>query len=210
MPLSVIGAGFGRTGTMSLQTALEEIGFKRCYHMREVREHPEHAALWSAAAAGEDVDWEVLFEGYLAAVDWPTCHFWRRLSARYPEAKVILTRRDPARWYDSVTKTIYLAMTGGIPDDDPAVLERRRMARNIILERTFGGRFEDRAHAIAVYEEHQAEVRAEIAPERLLVYEVRDGWEPLCEFLGRPVPDTPFPNINSTTEFRANAGLDEG
>ncbi len=209
MALSVIGAGFGRTGTMSLQAALEQLGLKRCYHMREVKENPDHAAVWQAAAEGEAVDWKALFHGYQAAVDWPTCYFWRPLADLYPDAKIILTTRDPERWYDSVTNTIYLAMTGAIPETDPAALARRRMARNVILKRTFDGRFEDRAHAIAVYERHQAEVRAAIPDERLLVYEVRDGWAPLCNFLGRPVPDSPFPNVNSTTEFRVSSGLDE-
>lgn len=209
MALSVIGAGFGRTGTMSLQAALEQLGYARCYHMREVRENPGHAAVWQAAATGETVDWEALFKGYLAAVDWPTCYFWRQLADHYPEARIVLTRRDPERWYDSVANTIYLAMTGAIPETDPDVLGRRRMARNIILERTFAGRFEDRAHAIGVYERHQAEVRAAIPAERLLLYEVAEGWTPLCAFLGRPVPDATFPNTNSTAEFRVMVGLDE-
>lgn len=209
MALSVIGAGFGRTGTMSLQAALQMLDFERCYHMREVRENPGHATIWNRAAEGETVDWEELFQGYLAAVDWPTCYFWRQLAAYYPEAKIILTTRDPERWYDSVANTIYLMMNGAVQESDPAVLERRRMARNVILARTFGGRFDDRAHAIAVYERHQAEVRAAIPAERLLVYEVADGWAPLCHFLALPVPDEAFPNINSTAEFRVTAGLDE-
>jgi hypothetical protein len=107
--LKVIGAGFGRTGTQSLQVALEELGFTRCYHMTEVFAHPEHAAAWSAARRGESVDWDTLFAGYQAAVDWPPCAFYQELLDRFPDAKVILTVRDADKWYESALQTIYYA-----------------------------------------------------------------------------------------------------
>lgn len=194
---------------MSLQSALELLGFRRCYHMLEVAAHPEHTELWHQAATGQSIDWDHLFAGYRAAVDWPTCYFWRELSARYADAKVILTTRDPDRWYDSVANTIYVSMTGGVPNDDPDVLSRRRMARNIILDRTFDGRFDDRAYALQVYRSHIAEVQRVIEPARLLVYEVADGWDPLCRFLDVPLPREAFPRINSTDEFRTRMGLDK-
>ena len=113
MALAVIGAGFGRTGTLSLKVALEQLGLGRCYHMLEVFANPGHAAQWQAAADGKPVDWEALFAGYGAAVDWPACHFWRALAARYPEAKVLLTVREPGAWYKSVSDTIYQARLDG-------------------------------------------------------------------------------------------------
>jgi hypothetical protein len=204
MTLAVIGAGFGRTGTLSLKLALEQLGLGRCYHMLEVFQSPGHAARWQAAAAGRPVDWEALFAGYGAAVDWPACHFWRALADRYPEAKVLLTVREPGAWYKSVSDTIYRAMTRPLPDGAPPEIGAQlAMAREIVLERTFGGRFEDRAHALAVFERHNRAVEREIAPGRLLVYEVAQGWEPLCRFLGRPVPEMPFPRTNTTEDFLA-------
>ncbi len=87
MALKVIGAGFGRTGTMSLKGALEELGHNKCYHMQEVIANPKHAARWRAAAEGEAVDWNALLEGYQATVDWPGCTFYRELLARYPDLR---------------------------------------------------------------------------------------------------------------------------
>ncbi len=212
MPLSVIGAGFGRTGTMSSKLALEKLGLGKCYHMLEVRENPDHAAVWSSAVDGGQVEWDSLFAGFGAAVDWPACHFWRELAAHYPDAKVMLTVRDPERWYQSVRNTIYRAMTGPIADDDTNRRERMGMANKIILEQTFDGRFEDRAHAIDVYQRHNEAVRRDVPAERLLVHEVAQGWDPLCRFLGLPVPDEPFPQLNTTAEFRArfNESQDSG
>ena len=200
MGLTLVGAGFGRTGTLSLKSALETLGVGPCYHMLEVRRNPEHESLWSRAADGEDVDWDALFEGYAAAVDWPACRFWSELAGRYPEAKVLLSLRDPDGWYDSVRETIYRAMKGeirGMPSDHLA------MVRKIVLEQTFGGRFEDRTHAIDVFVRHNQEVRESVAPERLLVYEASQGWEPLCAFLGLPVPDEPYPRVNTREQTRA-------
>jgi len=207
MTLSVIGAGFGRTGTLSIKMALEQLGVGRCYHMVEVFDNPQHIALWRAAAEGRPVDWDALFAGYGAAVDWPACHFWRQLTDCFPDAKVLLTVRDAERWYQSAHDTIYQAMIGSLPIDDPVARSQREMAAKIVLEDTFGGRFEDRAHAIAVYERHNAEVRRAVPPERLLVYELGQGWEPLCRFLGKPVPAEPFPKVNSRDDFRAALGL---
>lgn len=206
MALSVIGAGFGRTGTLSLKIALERLGLGPCYHMAEVFAHPEHVPAWRDAAEGRPVDWDTLLVGYGAAVDWPACHFWRELAVRHPQARVVLTVRDAERWYASVRDTIYGALCAELPAEPPVLRAQQAMARRIVLERTFGGRFEDRDHAIRVYREHNEAVRRALPPERLLVYEVAQGWEPLCGFLDRPVPDEPFPRVNSTDEFRARFG----
>jgi hypothetical protein len=170
--------------------------------MMEVFEHPDHVPMWTAAARGEPVDWDVLYQAYHATVDWPSAYFWRQLAAHYPAAKVILSRRSPDSWYESVSNTIYQAMTAWAPED-PALRARLDMARDIVLDRTFGGRFEDREHAIAVYERHNAEVQDAIEPGRLLVFEAAQGWEPLCAFLGVAVPAEPFPRVNTTDDFRA-------
>jgi len=204
MALRIIGAGFGRTGTLSIKVALETLGFGPCYHMVEVIRKPEHAPLWRAAAAGESMDWNEIFAGYAATVDWPGCYFWRELSEVYPDARVLLSLRDPERWYQSAHDTIFPAMLrADSPDLPPAVAAQATMAREIVLERTFGGRFEDRAHAIGVYERHNQSVRESIAADRLLVYEAAQGWEPLAHFLGCPVPDEPFPRVNTSEQFRS-------
>jgi hypothetical protein len=195
--MQVIGAGFGRTGTMSLKVALEELGFGPCYHMIEVFEHPEHVPLWEAAAQGEPVDWEELLAGYQSTVDWPGCTFYKDLMKVYPEAKVLLNVRDPDKWYESARNTIYA--TVNIPDPPPG----RRMVDKLVWKQTFDGNFENRQHAIEVFERHNEEVKKHVPSERLLIYEVKEGWEPLCEFLGVVAPrDKPFPRLNDTESFK--------
>ena len=98
MSLKVIGAGFGRTGTLSLKAALEELRLGPCYHMIEVNAHPEHDALWLALAKGESSDWRPMLQGYASTVDWPTTYVWKELAAANPQAKIILTLRDPDAW----------------------------------------------------------------------------------------------------------------
>ncbi len=208
--LRVIGAGFGRTGTLSLKAALEQIGFGPCYHMTEVFQHPEHLADWEAATRGDLVDWDAVFAGYRATVDWPAAAFYDRLLARYPAAKVLLSVRDPQRWYESVASTIYqasrLGRLGQLPEETPAVQARRRAGQMIgalIWQGTFGGAFEDRERAIAIYEAHNRAVRARVPAEQLLVFDVKEGWVPLCRFLGVAIPaDAPFPHLNDAASFR--------
>ena len=201
MTLSVVGAAFGRMGTLSLKLALEEIGFGPCHHMTEVFARPEQASTWLAAAKGEAVDWDELLKGYKANVDWPSCYFWRELAAHYPDAKVILSTRDPHRWYQSISNTIFPAMNGEIPDVEP-VRTVLQMAKYLVTENTFGGDTSE-AHVLDVLARHEAEVKRTIPAGRLLVFDVAEGWEPLCAFLGVPVPETPFPRTNSTEEFQA-------
>ena len=200
MTLTLIGAGFGRTGTASLKLALEKLGLGHCYHMLEVFSSPAHAALWHAAASDPRIAWEGPLADYSATVDWPGCYFWQELADHYPEAKVLLSVRDPESWHRSVMDTIYGAIV-----DPPAAMPPAwsSMVRDLILERTFGGRLDDRDHAIAVYQRHNEAVKRAIAPQRLLVYEASQGWEPLCRFLGKPVPAEPFPRVNTTDEWRA-------
>lgn len=181
---------------MSLKRALDTLGFGPCHHMTEVLANPAQQALWRAAAQGQLPDWDEAYAGYQSAVDWPTAHYWRELSAYYPQAKVILTVRDAERWYQSISETIWHAIK---PGNDPA-----SVGVKLISEATFGGRLHDRAHALSVFRAHIEEVQASLPPERLLTYDVRDGWQPLCGFLDKPIPDIPFPRTNSTDEFKAN------
>ena len=198
MALDIIGAGMGRTGTYSLKLALEQIGFGPCHHMTEVNRSPEQKALWRAAGKGHLPNWDAAYAGYRSAVDWPTAHFWRELSAYYSDAKVILTVRDPQAWYDSVAQTVRFMMDAA---NDP-----ESFGVAVIGNGVFGGRYDDRDYAIAAYEAHNAAVRTALPQERLLVYQASEGWGPLCAFLGVPLPSEPFPRTNSTAEFRARIG----
>jgi hypothetical protein len=210
--MRVIGVGFGRTGTASLKEALESLGAGPCYHMRDVVERPARSRPWLAAAAGDRPDWTDVFAGYASTVDWPGAAFWRDLVAAFPDAKVVLTTRDPDRWYDSMASTVLRAWRlrrEAPPPADPALRDLREMLERVIARRVFDGRVEDRAHAIATYERHNADVRAALPAHRLLDFQVAQGWEPLCAFLGAPVPDEPFPRANDAAEFnrRVEASL---
>jgi hypothetical protein len=211
MGLKVIGAGFGRTGTLSLKFALEKLGFDKCYHMMEMPLVPEHIPLWRAAAAGQSVDWESLFEGYQAAVDWPSCNFWRQQLQVFPEAKVILTRRDPEQWYSSVMHTIWLSSEQGRMDLADAEMtelvehegrDRIKMVYELIWDGVFGLRMEDKKHVMQCFERHNQSVINSVPAEQLLVIEPGDGWSPLCEFLEVEVPDAEYPRINSKGDFQ--------
>jgi hypothetical protein len=217
--LRVIGAGFGRTGTLSLREALVRLGFDPCDHMLENFEHPERFALWRDAferkRRGEPIDWRPLLGDYRAIVDWPGAWFWQELIAAHPDAKVILTVRDPDRWYESSLATIFglraradespLARAGmrliGIVI--PGMRQGFGVVDDVIWEGTFGGRFADRAHALSVFADHNREVQATVPADRLLVLDVKQGWEPLCAFLGVPVPrGEPFPHVNDAESFQ--------
>ncbi len=202
MSLKIVGAALGRTGTNSLKLALEELGFGPCHHMFEVRDHPEQLPYWQAAARGELPDWDEVFANYQSCVDWPSARFWREIAAYYPEAKVILTLRDADKWFASVHATIYPVILSW-PEQEPGHFrDTMEMAQELIVEQTFGGRLDDRDHALAVYRAYEEAVRRTIAPERLLAFDVSEGWAPLCAFLEVPVPDTPFPRTNTGEEFR--------
>lgn len=194
MSLKIIGAGFGRTGTLSLKLALEKLGFGPCHHMMEVFQNPESVDWWIDAADGKP-DWEKIFRGYNAAVDWPSCTFYAELADAYPDAKVILTERDAEAWFRSTQATIFPAEMHA---DTPAPFQE--MFRKVISD-LFDGQIRDHDRTIDVFKAHNAAVRERISPERLLVYEVTQGWEPLCEFLDVDVPEETMPKVNSTEEF---------
>lgn len=203
--MSVIGAGFGRTGTLSFKCALEDLGFGPTYHMQEVMRRPSHIKRWLRYARTGEMDWDELFVGFGSAVDYPVSCVWEELSSHYPEAKVVLTVRDPQEWWVSTASTIYRFRTAF-----PAwMLRSVSVTRNfvdivdrLVWDGLFGGRFTDREHAVAVYERHLDHVRATCPPERLLVFNVADGWGPLCAFLEVPVPAHRFPHLNDAKVTR--------
>ena len=200
MPLDIIGVGYGRTGTLSLKQALEILGYSDCYHMSEVVAHPEHSALWINAWKGDD-SWEAIFDGYRATVDWPAVAFWPRLMNYYPKAKLILTTRDVESWYRSASNTIFKAMKEGMLSDEPARRERIEMAKDIIVDGTFGGDLDDKATVLAAYQQNIDRIYNEVPKERLIIFDSAEGWDPLCEALGTPIPKVPYPRINTTEEF---------
>lgn len=204
--MKVIGAGFGRTGTLSLKLALEQLGFGGCYHMVELFAHPDHLERWRDAVRGRPVPWDRVFEGYQSTVDWPSCTFWEAQAAHFPEARVILSERDPERWYDSVMNTIYPSCVAQRDSADPWMREWISVVYEIIWDGTFGGRIEDRAHAIRVFREHNERVRASVPASRLLVFDAAEGWEPLCRFLECEVPADPYPRVNTTADFQTQSG----
>src|SRR5258707_10515501 len=204
MALKVVGAGFGRTGTLSLKVALERLGVGPCYHMMEVFPRPEHIAMWHRLAFGNPIDWDKLFDGFQATVDWPSARWWREIAAHYPDAKVLLSVRDPEAWYKSMSDTIAQPLREPAPDNAPEIVRlQSEMVRKAILAETFDNRFEDKAHTIEVFKRHTQEVRDAIEPSRLLVFDVREGWAPLCRFLEAPVPEEAFPRLNDTASTQA-------
>ena len=195
MTLKVIGAGFGRTGTASLKIALEKLLGAPCYHMSEVIGNAGHIDLWIDAAAGKP-DWNAIFGDYVATVDFPASNYTMQLAKAYPDAKVLLSHRDPERWFESTQDTIFSKRLQGFH----AGTKWGRMLKATIDDH-IGGDENDRDAVIAAFNDHNAAVREAFGPDRLTVYEPGDGWGPLCEMLGLPEPDEPLPHVNSREEF---------
>ncbi len=204
MVLRLIGAGLPRTGTSSLREALRHLLSAPVYHMSETFAHPEHATTWVAAIAGEPPVWEDFLAGYVAGVDAPFSSCWRGLATAYPDAPVLLSRRSSAEvWHRSMDATV-LPRTREMlsrDDDDPMVPLFRVIFADLSTD------IDDRMPLMAGYERWLTEVRAEVAPERLVEWQPGDGWEPLCRALGVPVPTLPFPHENRTADYLARAGI---
>ncbi|MDA0231798.1 MAG: hypothetical protein O3B21_16680 [Proteobacteria bacterium] len=213
MTMKIIGVGFGRTGTQSTYTALTQLGFP-CYHMFEVlgnKANKGHLDFWRKVAnapAGQQHDWPQVFAKYTATVDNPGCCVWRELMAAYPDAKVLLTHhpRGVEAWYQSTLETIYFTETMWqfkfLKLVTPFARKLGDMTHKLVWQRSHRGTMADRKAAIARYAEHVAEVKAAVPAEKLLEYSVDQGWAPLCEFLGVPVPDSKFPNVNDRAAFQ--------
>lgn len=195
--MRVVGAGLGRTGTLSLKFALEELLGGPCHHMMEVGKNPQHAPFFERAALGHPVDWAGFLSDYRAIVDWPGCAFWRELSTAFPDALVLLSRRPLDEWYDSAAATIF--RDGGVDPADEAAVAWRRMWDAVRTR--FTDDVSDRDATIDAARRHNETVIAETPPDRLLVHEPGDGWEPLCDRLGLAIPATPFPHVNTRRQF---------
>lgn len=198
MALQVIGSGLGRTGTKSLQTALNMLGVGPCHHMIEVLAHPESLPLWIEAGKGHP-QWDTIFADYRAVVDYPGAAFWRELTDFYPDAKVLHTVRDADEWFESTQATIFAP--GSVP-------VRAINSGEGTMGAFFGGflgelrnRLNDRAFMIEHFHRHNEEVLATLPAERVLVYQAGQGWEPLCAFLGVAVPAAPYPFENTRDAF---------
>jgi len=208
MALRVVGAGLGRTGTNSLKLALERLLGGRCYHMSECMERPGDAAVWHAAIRGETVDWDALLADFDATVDWPACAFWRELTAANPDAVVLLSEREsPEVWWESMESTIVSTLGRPVPAEDEDWARRRAMTLDLMNAFTEGWKRRDAA--IAAYETHNEVVRGAVPAGRLVEWRPGDGWEPLCEMLGVPAPEEPFPHTNRKAEFRRSQGLED-
>ena len=213
MSLKIIGAGFGRTGTLSTCTALNSLGYP-CYHMFEIIENKEnkgHLEFWNDVAnapAGEQHNWDQVFKKYTATVDNPGCCVWRELLEAYPEAKVLVTLhpRGPEAWYESTMDTIYFTESMWqfkfLRLFTPFAKKMGNMTSRLIWQRSHKGTMENKEAAIARYNEHIEEIKEAVPADRLLIFKVTEGWEPLCEFLGEEVPDTEFPNVNDREEIK--------
>jgi hypothetical protein len=193
MPLKIIGTGFGRTGTDSMRNALDMLGVGPTLHAFELGEDSPLRGVWLDLVNGSAPDWDALFAGYNACVDWPSAHYWRELVVAYPDAKVLLTMRPAESWWTSFEGTILKLIQSG---DDPDGFAQRLIARQV-----FDGRADDREHAIALYNRNVADVIATVDPGRLLIHNLGDGWEPLCAWLGVPVPDVEYPSGNTSRDF---------
>ncbi|MES2144027.1 MAG: sulfotransferase family protein [Pseudomonadota bacterium] len=202
MALDVIGSGFGRTGTKSLKAALERLGYGKCHHMHEIVENPGQVAYWQRLAAGESVDWNAVFAGYRSQVDWPGAHVWRELSIAFPDAKVVHTVRPEEKWWASFDKTIgkLMARYEGLPLP-PHIRDILVAWNDLVGQGTFGGVLDNKDNGLAAFRRRTEDVRAALPADRLLVFDVSEGWEPLCAFLGVKVPDAAFPHHNLRADF---------
>jgi hypothetical protein len=199
MGIKLVGAGLGRTGTLSLKAALEVLLGEPTYHMREVFSRPDHVAAWRQAAAGELPVWEEFFSDFGAVVDWPAAAFYAEIAEAFPDAPVLLsTRADPRIWWESASETIFAVLRDGPPPGMEAWYEMWRA----VMDARFPVDVSDAGLAMAAYERHNEAVRATIDPYRLFEWQPGDGWEPLCNALDVAVPDQPFPHVNTRREFQ--------
>jgi hypothetical protein len=211
--VKVIGAGFGRTGTMSLKAALEQLGAGPCFHMIDIIRDPTPLPYWQAAADGERIDWKEALDGWEASVDWPGCTFYKEQMETWPDAPVLLTVREPEAWYRSVSNSIHaakeMAMRGELqpPEENPPSPEVMRMINGLIWDGTFHGRFAEKDYALKVFHDHNEDVKRAVPADRLVIYEIGQGWRPLAEMLGVEAPDAPFPHLNDTESFRQMFGM---
>jgi len=202
MTLRVVGAGLGRTGTLSLKLALERLLGAPCYHMLEVLGNPEHVPAWHAAVRGQMPDWHALMRGYAAAVDWPVAAFWPALAEAFPDALILLSVRPAEQWWASADQTIFRGLRTPPPTTAPELIRGWHEMCVDMLAARFGAPLDDREASIAAFTRLNEETRRRAPAERLLEWQASDGWEPICRALDLPVPDEPFPRRNTRQEFQ--------
>ncbi|KAL9540756.1 hypothetical protein MBANPS3_009502 [Mucor bainieri] len=205
-PLEVIGAAFGRTGTDGLRAALNMLGYKT-YHMRQFWEDPElnPDEFYEAYMHRDQADWDKLYANYNAALDWPTCNFYKDLVAKYPDAKVLLTVRSADSWYKSAKNTVHRASTTGLrPPEGSRMAAFGRMIATVPMDGLLADKeaFADEEKVKQIYLDHIEDVKKTVPADRLLIMELGEGWTRLCEFLGKEVPTEPYPSINSAEDFQ--------
>ncbi|HSX28776.1 MAG TPA: sulfotransferase [Candidatus Saccharimonadales bacterium] len=198
-PLKIIGAGMWRTGTVSLKSALETLTEQPSHHMTELLIHPQQVNEWLSVVNGMRPNWDYLLHDYGSTLDWPSLAFWNDLQQTYPDALVLLSTRDPEEWWQSVSATVLKSAP------------TRETARSpwellvvALFENYFVGRLPTKRQAIQAYNEHNDLVRRTVAPNRLIEWTPSDGWTPLCRALDKPIPDRPFPHLNTAAEYRRN------
>jgi Sulfotransferase domain len=211
MGVEVIGAGYGRTGTTSFRQAMEILGFGKCYHMKDVIEN-SHSDKWIQMSDSKDP--KVLRDimdnrGYRSTCDQPACTYWKEQLQIYPNAKVVVTVRDPEKWYKSWMDTVALMQ----PDCESCPFGVRvfmglglfnfrnfaRMYSKVITGDTFNGDLSKR-NMIKSYQDHSENIKLQCPPEKVLFFNSSDGWEPLCKFLNVPIPNKPYPYLNESKE----------
>jgi hypothetical protein len=215
MSIKIIGAGLPRTGTNTLKDSLEQLGLKHVYHMKELLVNPDKLVYWKQLDDTGDTDWDALYDGFDGTVDFPGYPWYKEHMKRYPEAKVILTVRDFEAWYKSVDSTVFragpqtpgekLKMMGKLLFSARArkVVMCIKWFKKVFFAERLQGKFGDKAFAKQFWESHIADVKASVPKDKLLVYDVRDGWAPLCKFLGVPEPSEPLPHLNKKENFKA-------
>jgi hypothetical protein len=212
MALKIIGTGIGRTGTHSLKLALEQLGFGKCYHMAELFQNPKGLIQFEKAERGEGPDWDTLFEGYQSAVDYPATRYYKQLMKKYPDAKIIHTIRDAESWYQNASQTIIWASKPSLGRILKLMVKlpfspmlRKQMPilkfNGKLIDLEFGKDYKNKEEIIRRYKLHNETVMNTIPKEKMLVFNPKHGWEPLCNFLGVPVPAEPFPESNKRDEF---------
>ncbi|MFN2457260.1 MAG: sulfotransferase family protein [Chitinophagaceae bacterium] len=218
MSIKIIGAGLPRTGTNTLKASLEKLGYKKTYHMKELLVHPENLHYWTTLKETGTTKWDELYNGYQATVDFPAYPWYKEHMKRYPEAKVILTVRPFEKWYTSIYSTIWQAGPQTASQKikmmskllfNPrlrSVIKCVKFAKGTIFKDHLQGKFEDKAFAEQVFHKHTEDVKAYVPAEKLLVYDVSEGWGPLCRFLGVPEPNEPLPHLNKKENFKAMLG----
>ncbi|XOV93584.1 MAG: sulfotransferase family protein [Bacteroidota bacterium] len=214
MSIKIIGAGLPRTGTNTLKQSLEMLGYTKTYHMKELLVNPDNLKYWHTLESTGTTNWDELYDGYQATVDFPAYPWVKEHLAQYPDAKVIFTTRPFDKWYDSIYSTVWTAGPQNLPQKlammsklifNPRlrkVIKCIKLAKKRIFKVTLQGKFEDKAFAEKVFNQHLEDMKALVKPENFLIYDVRDGWGPLCKFLGKEEPKDPLPHLNKKENFK--------